>query len=119
MFSLYQVIGVINSPEYQSLHGSNPLSPNKINDSRSNPSNLDKSVKRVKFFPFPDFNDNNNPKPKQRKHEIELQHANQPNEFFQKTRTKNDYKEMKKTILINRQFRTDYNNNNRHTYSTL
>lgn len=68
-------------------------------------SNLDNSVKRVKFLPSPRFSDNQNDfKPKQHKHQIEIQHVNQPNEFFQTTRTWNDYIEMKRTILKNRQF---------------
>lgn len=108
-------MGVVKSPDYQFLYGSDPLSPNEIDDRRLNPSNPDNSVKSVRFFPSPDFSDNNNnTKPKQRRHEIEIQHANQPNEFFQTTRTRNDYNEMKKTILKNRQFGTNYSNNNRH-----
>lgn len=102
-------MGVVKSAEYQSLYGSDPLSPNKKDDRRSNLDDPDNSVKRVKFFPSPDFSDNNNnSKPKQRKHHIEIQHANEPNEFFQTTRTRNEYNEMKKTILKNRQFGTQY-----------
>lgn len=111
-------MSVIESPEYQSLYGSDPFSPNETVDRRLNVNDPDNSVKRVKFFPSPDFSDNKNPKPKQRKHDIEIQHAYQPNEFFQTTRTRNDYNEMKKMILKRRQFGTD-NNYNRQMNSLL
>lgn len=52
MISLFLVIGVINSSEYRSLYGSDPLAENP---NQNPPMNRSKDIQNVKVYPSPDF----------------------------------------------------------------
>lgn len=103
VFSLFQVIFVVKSAKYRAIYGNDPLKPNA--NTMAVVKNND--VKRVKFFPSPDFD--NDPTIKQKKKIIsEFNHSGPTDEAYtyssgQTVRARNEYNDIRNTYLKNRQ----------------
>lgn len=81
------------------MYGNDPLKMESITpDSRDSHGNI---VKKVKFFPSPDFANDTALKHKNR---IDVNHASESFGINQTERARNEYNEMKNNYLKNRQF---------------
>lgn len=86
VLSLFQIIFVVNSPKYRSLYGDDPIHANR------NGIPIKNSIKKVKFYPSPDFAHDAAQK---QTNLIHLDHASNQTE-----RARNEYNELKSNFYL-------------------
>lgn len=102
VFSLFQIIFIVNSKEYRSLYGQNPLKspPKQINKPQKTA-----KIERVKFFPSPNFNKETEKLKSSPKIDKYDRH---PFAIAKSQRIQNEYNEMRRHYLNRSQYESKF-----------